>query len=43
MDIFFFTDRMPEPGATLIGNRYWMGMGVRGPIRQSVRGGWVRR
>jgi ribokinase len=30
MDIFFFTDRMPEPGATLIGNRYWMGMGGKG-------------
>ncbi len=30
MDIFFYTDRMPEPGETVIGNRYWMAMGGKG-------------
>jgi ribokinase len=30
MDIFFFTGRMPGPGETVMGDRYWMGMGGKG-------------
>lgn len=30
MDMFFFTGRMPELGETVIGERYWMGMGGKG-------------
>jgi hypothetical protein len=30
MDIFCYTDHLPEPGETLIGDRYWMGLGGKG-------------
>jgi ribokinase len=30
MDIFCYTDHLPEPGETLIGDRYWMALGGKG-------------
>jgi ribokinase len=30
MDIFCYTDHLPEPGETLIGERYWMALGGKG-------------
>jgi ribokinase len=30
MDIFCYTDQLPEPGETVIGDRYWMVMGGKG-------------
>ncbi len=30
MDIFCYTDHLPEPGETLIGDRYWMTLGGKG-------------
>ena len=30
MDIYTWTDHLPEPGETVVGDRYWMGMGGKG-------------
>jgi len=30
MDIFSWTGHLPEPGETVVGSRYWMGMGGKG-------------
>jgi ribokinase len=30
MDIFCYADHLPEPGETLIGDRYWMALGGKG-------------
>lgn len=30
MDIYSWTNRLPEPGETVIGERYWIGMGGKG-------------
>ncbi|HEX9014220.1 MAG TPA: PfkB family carbohydrate kinase, partial [Anaerolineaceae bacterium] len=30
MDVYTWTSRLPEPGETVIGDRYWMVMGGKG-------------
>ncbi len=30
MDVYSWTDRLPEPGETVMGNRFWIGMGGKG-------------
>jgi ribokinase len=30
MDVYSWTDHLPEPGETVLGNRFWMGMGGKG-------------
>lgn len=38
MDIYSWTDHLPEPGETVLGDRFWMGMGGKG-ANQAVGAG----